>query len=285
LLRSTRSYSSQEIRIVIDKLPPNFYSVAATQARATVGIRVPVLLVVVMRHDRAFAINRELNGGLGSLPDGFDGLSGAFMVVCDPPVAASLLRRHAGEAGQAAEALLMYPSPADYWLIKVLPETMTIVSFKDDEPLRNLELAYSSKKQYASSCNVTPEGAQYLEALINDQQGPNMIMLEADDGQKVPVCGRNGLEVYLAGYMVSLVVNRGINGYFAGMPVKSQFDDARLADWLVKMCADKPQAVAEAIRTLRKLKGDQSSWLMRVLRNQMSLVELYQAVRQELADA
>jgi hypothetical protein len=192
-------------------------------------------------------------------------------VVLSVSEAVPLFREHAGITGAAVAALISRSEPkVACWLAKLDEHQLNVAGFDENE------MVLTSNAYYG-------EIARDLLITTQDYRGPCTAHVEFE-GPRVLVCGPSLQEVVATVGLVSAVVDGCLplceDDYkLVPLPV----DDDVLAVILQQLYVARPQAVAEAIRVLRKRGKEEDRWLMRVLESRRELNGLASEVRQALA--
>jgi hypothetical protein len=187
--------------------------------------------------------------------------------------AARLFRVHGGIVGAGVAALMSRSETmVDCWLATLDEHQLYVVGFHENEVMLT-----SSGYYCAFTVGLLLDSAR-------DYRGLCTVPMVFEDGAKVLVCGHSLREVGGTVGLVSAVVDGCLppceDSYkLVPLPV----DDDVLAVILQQHFVAVPQAVAEAIRVLRKRGKEEERWLMRVLESQPELKALARAVQHHLS--
>jgi hypothetical protein len=195
-----------------------------------------------------------------------------------PAEAARLLLRHADAAGALAANYIEDPVlQADWWFVGLLQDALVLTCWSGGEQIAGGRWAYD---QVSRSMQPPTKMAA--------DDGPCMTTLASGGDRLFEVFGRTGLDVAGAGILVALAsdfpgftdIPDPLNG---DRPVRARVTRELVRGFLANVYRDQPHQVAEAVRSLQKGEPAKADWLLRVMRNEPGLLELYRAVRFELA--
>lgn len=240
------------------------------------GVVGPTLLLLDPASAAARAIYEELRGK-PLLPTRHGDEEYAPLERVSSEAAQRLLRRHAGEGGDAvARHLVTTAYGQDYWLVLVLPGQIAYRAVKDHEALGGGQVPYD---------RVPRRLRQTPEDILSDD-GPSMLTLLDSGGRQVRVCGPTGADAVFAGVLVAMATTcpgwADLPDPETGEPLRVWVTEDFVVDFLAKVYGQLPVAVAEAVMALRKADGKKAAWLERLLRNRPSLKSLSGRVRHEL---
>jgi hypothetical protein len=182
---------------------------------------------------------------------------------------AKLLRRFCGAGGEyIADRVTRSASGIDYQVVALHADSIGFCRYCGDvEVVRHTT-------GYDDVCD------RPIDKIVNDP-GLSLVSHELPNGEKVPVCGATGQLALEAAVIVDHVTTRIVTVPMFGQLRTFHLTDDKLADLLFSLHNDKPKVIAEALRALRKLKGDGAEVLERILRRR-KLRPLREAVRREL---
>jgi hypothetical protein len=243
------------------------------------GIERPVLFIMSHASRPGQAVYSALAGKeIPPAPAGAGGEEFGPAEVADLGDAARLLRRHADAAGALAADFLEDPAlAADWWLVLLTARQLGLAGWDGDARVAGVWWPYD---QVSRSVQAPTKMAA--------DDGPCMMTLASGGDQFFEVFGRTGLDVAGAGILVALAsdfpgftdIPDPLNG---DRPVRARVTRELVRGFLANVYRDQPHQVAEAVRSLQKGEPAKADWLLRVMRNEPGLLELYRAVRFELA--
>jgi hypothetical protein len=247
--------------------------VAAARAR---GIALPALLVLARGSPAARAVYQELTGRELEPPAAGEAQDDEWgpLEAVDLERAAALLRRHAGPGGALLADHLADPAlRADYALIILVRAGLQWTLFRDGEPLAGGNWSYDRPPKHARPPSQLAADPAAVVQTVAMSRGP------------VRVYGRNGPDLALTAALVGMVSSwpgsvelpaPGQPGRVVSMPVTWEL----VRDFLTRVLADKPHAIAEAVRALDRHCPGPAKWLRRHLRDRQP--GLWRSVREEL---
>jgi hypothetical protein len=243
------------------------------------GIERPVLIVFSPSSRPAQAVYSALTGKqMPPAPAGAGGEEYGPADVADLGDAARLLRLHADAAGALAADLLEDPFlTGDWWLVLLTS--------------RQLGLAgWYSEARFAGGWWPYDRASRSVQApgKMAEDDGPCMMTLASGGDQFFDVFGRTGLYVTGAGILVALAADfpgfTDITDLENGFkPVHVHMTRELVRGFLLNGYKDQPRQVAEAVRALKKVEPAKAEWLLKLMRYEPGLLELYRAVRFELS--
>jgi hypothetical protein len=184
--------------------------------------------------------------------------------------ASQLLREHGGVggacvAGHIDDATVL----ADGLVVLMLADCLCCNALEGDKVLLRVKVAWDRVRR----------GQRPLSQRLREE-GPSYLRLQLENGEVALVFGPTGLDAALAASLVG-VVRTGKRGGTGG---RIEVDDARLERLLLMAYSQRsgPRQIAEAIQTLKRLPGDPSQRLVRLLRDRPRLRRLRRQVQQEL---
>jgi hypothetical protein len=173
----------------------------------------------------------------------------------------------AGEV--AAREISQDAAGVECWVCLLEKGGLNVVGRKQNENVvdRTLPLDLDPAKVLTSS-----------EALAS--KAPSQAVVTLPDGQSVVVFGRTGENLMFSQGLVQGVATGFMRLTAAGYPTKTvKVTEKKLTQLLLDLDA---HVIAEAVRALRKLKGDPSRRITRLLRTRSELARLSAAVKFEL---
>jgi len=236
------------------------------------GIRHPVIAFLGSDNLTAWAMYADLHGRK-LRPRGSNYLEGWFMDTWSVQDATHLLRGHGGIGGAATANLLESPPrQPDLWLLRVENESLSIGGFGEGGPEAVVlfeSSAFYDRLPFALCANCKRRAER-----------TNVLPVPVSQGLRTVVCGTTMANASRAADLIKIVDARHLhvprrNEATVDLPLRS--DDLGLI--LHEMYLRRPEAVAEAIRGLRKLPGKQDAWLTEVLEGDSRLRKLARKVR------
>jgi hypothetical protein len=242
------------------------------------GIERPVLFILGQASRPGQAVYSALTGKqMPPAPAGAGGEEFGPAEVADLGDAARLLRLHADAAGALAADFLEDPAvAADWWLVLLTAHQLGLAGWSGEARVAGVWWPYD---QVSRSVQAPSKMAE--------DEGPCMTTLATSGDRLFDVFGRTGLDVAGAGILVALAlafpgfteIPDPENGF---QPVRARVTREWVRGFLGNVYKDQPHQVAEAVRALKKTEPAKADWLLRVMRNDPGLLELYRDVRREL---
>jgi hypothetical protein len=253
-----------------------FIAAQLALARAK-GLRRPTLLLCSTRCEQAQAVHRAVTGE--PLEPSEDAVSDEEWVPLDAvetALACQLLREHGGAGGAcAADHLADKAVRTEVWVVMLMAAGIRFIAFAAGKQLVGGEARWDRVGRA-----TRPIGQ------VMREDGPSHLRLRMDDGEQALVFGPTGKDTVMATGLVTIVQSGKltVDHPLTGEPHDIEVDDRRLEDLLANVYASGsgPRQVAEAIQALKRLSGDPSRRLIRLLRDCPSLRRLHHKVWQEL---
>jgi hypothetical protein len=238
------------------------------------GIQRPTFLLCATACEQAQAIHRVLTGKPLELAEATQEWGPLHAV--ETAEACRLLREHGGASGACvADHLADELVQAEAWVVLLMAAGLRFVAFAGGKQLTGGEARWDRV-----SHSMRPISQ------VRHDDGPSHVRLRLDGGELAQVFGPTGADAVMASALLAIVQSGKltVDHPLTGKPIEIEVDDTRLEDLLAKVYANGngPRQIAEAIQALKRLPGDPSRRLVRLLRDRPSLHRLHLLVQQEL---